>query len=359
MARRRKTSLQIEQSEQDQQFELPEELPLDVKNNKPGSISRNQRWDQVDANRKREVVRHMRELLPELDMQPQRILQYLRLLYVSNVNHINGLEKLLNGQVLTKTDVIPSENITMMPVMYPETGGLEETEDGKVIAKQILSPTYTRFIENIKRGMGPEDAGLDAGFSKTAMENELKMILKPNPSPIINSVKYKNLLIVWKAYWDAIKERIEAAGISEDYVLSRLKRAADFNVKDLFDGKTGLMKDIASLDDDTAKMITKIRISEVKYVAKDRTETRTISLELGNRENALKEVAKLQAGIFNHVKEKTVNHRHTGAVAHVKVDPARMNDKDLDRIIALDEANNDKLLSYEEPAVDAEYEQIE
>lgn len=359
--RRRKSA---EQREKEQNFVLPPEEELHVKNNHPGSVERSVAWDKVDASRKRMVVKHIQELLPELKMQPQRILHYLRIMYISKQNHLIGLEKALSGQVLTKGDIIPENDfIEMMPVLYPETAGLEDTEDGKVIAKQILNPVHARFIENIKKGMPAEDAAIAAGFTKSAIENDLKMIMKPNPNAMINSVNHKRLLLVWKAYWDSIKERVEAAGISEDYVLSKLKKQADFNVKELFD-ENGNMIDIKKLDDDTAKLITEIKITETKHVVKKQTETRTIMIKLGNRENALKELAKLQKGIFNHVNEKTVNHRHSGGVLHAKVDASTMDEQTLDRLLALG-SPNETLLKYDdvdihqenEDFIDAEYEE--
>jgi hypothetical protein len=356
MNRRRKHENDILSSDN---FELPPEEKIEVKNNKSGSVIRNERWEKIDAGRKRQVVKFIIETLPELKLVPQRMLQLLRLLYVSNSSHISGLEKALNGQILNKKDLLPaSESVEMMPVLYPETGGIEETEDGKLIAKQILSPLYSMFIENVKKGMTGEQAAIASGFSKTAMDKQLKMIINPNPNPIINSVQYKQLLIVWKAYWDAIKERIEAAGISEDFVLSRLKRTAEFNIKEIFD-ENGNMRDINTLDDDVAKMITKIRVTETKYAKKAKTETRTISIEFGNRSDALSQLAKLQKGIFNHVKEKTVHHNHQGQILHGKVVPAKMDNETLDKLIALDENNKDKLITLDDDIVDAEFEEKE
>jgi len=70
-----------------------------------------------------------------------------------------------------------------------------------------------------------------------------------------------------------------------------------------------------------------------------------MSIKVGNKDNARKELAKLQEGIFNHVNNKTINHNHnhSGAVMHGKLDVNKLSKDQLDKILMIDQDNNQQL----------------
>lgn len=287
------------------------------------------------------VIKTILEQLPGLNMQPARIIHYLRLLYISNQSHITALEKIQNDQTLNVRDVIPADDsININPVYYPKIIDSIEID-------QILTDKQSRFLNNIRNGIEKNQAFLDAGFSASKIKDILPVISQTSIDKFEHD-KYKAYKKLWVEYWKIKKEQSEATGITEDYILSSLKKTADFNIKKIFDDK-GNLKNINNLDDETAKQVTEIKISEAKvYYHKTNqttTTTTTMTIKTGNKDNARKELAKLQQGIFNHVNNKTIdiNHKHSGGVLHGNIDVNELSQQQLDKILMIDHNKNDSL----------------
>ena len=124
-----------------------------------------------------------------------------------------------------------------------------------------------------------------------------------------------------------------------------MKNVLDFNPKSFFDSDNNFIS-IPDLPDNVAKQITEFKLSETKHINKKtsdtRTETRTINIKLGNKDNARKELAKLQEGIFNHTRIKTI--QHTGSVQHELKPVEGWTEEELNKALMIEQKQQGLLL---------------
>lgn len=295
---------------------------------------RKHKWKQIPQTSIDNVIKCMLKELPGLNLQSQRIVQYLRLLYVSNQKHISALEKIQQDRTLSSTDILPvDDSISIKPVYYPK-------QINHIEVDQILTDKQSKFLNNIRNSMDKKQAFLDAGFAPS--QTDILPIITGVDNTKFDTERYKGYKKVWAEYWKIKKQQSEASGITEDFILSGFKKQVEFNIKDLFD-HNGNFKNINDLDDETAKQITEIKFTESKTTNNKtnhtNTTTHTTSLKVGNKDKARTELAKLQQGIFNHVNSKTVNHNHnvSGKIAHGHINVNELSSDELDKILMLDD----------------------
>lgn len=109
----------------------------------------------------------------------------------------------------------------------------------KLTAKQEM------FVKEYIIDLNATQAAIRSGYSKkTAREQAARMLSKVNIQQAIQEAKGKRA------------ERVE---LQADEVLMDLKRITMFNPKSLYDGN-GNLKPIEALDDDTAKVLTGLKI---------------------------------------------------------------------------------------------------
>ena len=318
---------------------------------------RKQLWDDVENYKKDIVIKCILENMPTLNMSPPRIVQYLRLLYTSNQKTIEALEKLQENKPLSSSDIVNTDDtVEVNAAYYPKI--IETIE-----IDQILTDKQSRFLNNVRNGMDKKSAFLEAGYSEGQLFI-MSAITQPDIDKL-NPLQLKTYKKVWYEYWKIKKEQSEATGITEDYILSGFKKQVDFNVKKLFDNN-GNFKNINDLDDETAKQITEIKISEAKKTnnktRETTTRTTTLSIKIGNKDLARKELSKLQAGIFAHTRDKTINHNHnvSGSINHGVLDVNKLSQDQLDKILMI--GQKDQLIldnqAYNSDIIDGDFQEI-